>query len=338
MNMVSASAMRLCSTCLFWFAVALPVAAQAEQDWIDDELLELRITRACAELRAKDLLVPCEQLVLAAASAKTFPVTPAVPRTNPLAPEALCALVRQSARIVGHYYLCTECDDWHFSGASGCCVGSDGLVATCHHVLGKDETMREAFLVVADLEGHVWPAQRVVAADEGADVSVIKVDATGWVPLPIARSVQQGQRIYCLSNPDHQFGFFSEGLLARRYRERDPVPDGSEPQPADRIAPREWLHVTCDFAKGSSGAPIVDVRGSLVGIAQSTTTVIYDEEAKVIDTQMTFKTAVPASTLVGLLPAPASDSKASDSKTSDSKASDSKAGKAPAAKDEAEHK
>ena len=87
MNMVSASAMRLCSTCLFWLAFALPLAAQAEQDWIDDELLELRITRACAELRAKDLLVPCEQLVMAASSAKTFPVTPAAPRTDPLAPE-----------------------------------------------------------------------------------------------------------------------------------------------------------------------------------------------------------------------------------------------------------
>lgn len=313
---------------LFVAPLAAPLAGQAAVEWVDDELLELRITRACGELHKQKQLVACDRLVEAAATAKAFPLAPAAPRSAALSPEDLCALVQKSARIVGHYYLCTECDDWHFSGASGFCVGSEGVVATCHHVLAKDETMRDAFLVVADLEGHVWPVEKVVADDASADVCVLQVAASGWVPLPFAGKVQQGQRIYCLSNPDHQFGFFSEGLLARRFRERDPVPEGSEPKPADQVEPREWLHVTCDFAKGSSGAPIVDVRGALVGIAQSTTTVVYDEEADLVDTQMTFKTAVPASVLARLLPPPKAAAENKDAKPAVDKSADKPAGKA----------
>ena len=66
----------------------------------------------------------------------------------------------------------------------------------------------------------------------------------------------------------------------------------------------EWLHVTCEFAKGSSGGPIVDVMGNVVGIAQSTSTVVYDEAAEPIDTQMVFRIASPASALLALFLTP----------------------------------
>jgi len=81
------------------------------------------------------------------------------------------------------------------------------------------------------------------------------------------------------------------------------VPEGTAAKPPDQVAPRTWLHVTCDFAKGSSGAPIVDTTGTVIGIAQSTTTVVYDEDAALVDTQMVFKTATPAAALAALLPA-----------------------------------
>lgn len=289
-----------------WSCIALPgaIRAQATDAVVDDELLELQITRACAELHQGKRLVPCSQLTAEAALAKSFVLSVAPARTQVLAPVDLCASLRTSVRIVGHYYLCTECDDWHFSGASGFCVGTEGIVATCHHVLAPDETMREAFLVVADLQGHVWPVERVLASDALGDVCVLKTAETGCVPLPLARRVRQGERIYCLSHPDHQFGFFSEGLVARLYAQRDPAPEDSKPKPADLVAARPWLHVTCDFAKGSSGAPIVDATGTVVGIAQSTTTVVYDETAELADTQMVFKTATPAAVLQTLLPAP----------------------------------
>src|SRR5436190_23339811 len=71
-----------------------------------------------------------------------------------------------------------------------------------------------------------------------------------------------------------------------------PAPGKSHDQaamPDLKVEPVRVLHVTCDFGKGSSGAPIVDTRGNVVGFAQSTTTLVYDEEADLVDTQMVFK-------------------------------------------------
>jgi hypothetical protein len=60
------------------------------------------------------------------------------------------------------------------------------------------------------------------------------------------------------------------------------------------------LQVTCDFAVGSSGAPITDDRGNVVGIAQSTTTVLVDPDAEPAETQMVARSAVPAQVLRAL--------------------------------------
>jgi hypothetical protein len=220
---------------------------------------------------------------------------------------------------VGHYYLCRECDEWHFNAASGFCLDGDGAVATCAHVVAPDVGMRESFLVTADLRGVVWPVEKVLAAAVAQDVCVLQTAERGAAGLPLRASVRTGERVVCYSHPDHQFGFFSEGIVARQFVARDVVPmpidatKAKQPNAPDAAATKPaapgpllpWLHVTCDFCKGSSGAPILDTMGNVVGLAQSTTTVIYDEDATPIDTQMVFKTASPAVALAVLLRGPA---------------------------------
>jgi S1-C subfamily serine protease len=216
-------------------------------------------------------------------------------RREPLAGAELYQLAAASLCIVGHYYLCDECEQWHFSGASGFWVAADGAVATCHHVLAPDDSMRAAFLVVADLTGQVWPVQKVLAANAATDLCVLQTPARERTPLPLRGDVRVGERVACLSHPDGQYGFYSEGVVARHFLLREP-PEAPEALP--------WLHVTCDFARGSSGAPVVDACGNVIGIADATTTVVYDDDAEVIDTQMVFKTAAPAGALQVLLAGP----------------------------------
>jgi hypothetical protein len=282
--------------CLVWFPwwlLASGLVGQAAEP-VDDQRLEQRILEACAGLYAEGQLRPCGELV---AQAEHAPVAfvPALPvRSEPLPGAQLYRRIAPGVCLVGHYYLCDECEHWHFSAASGFWVAADGAVATCHHVLAADETMRQAFLVVADLAGRVWPVQRVLAAAAGADLCVLQTTARGCEPLPLRVDVGVGERVACLSHPDHQFGFFSEGVVARHFLLREP-PDA---------APRAWLHVTCDFARGSSGAPVVDACGNVVGVAVATTTVVYDEEAEPADTQMVFKAAAPAAALRALLTGP----------------------------------
>lgn len=284
-----------------WLVLGIAMSAgsatgQGPVQPIDDDALERRIEQACEALRIAGRLRHADEFATAAAANPGPAPRPPLPlRTERLAAEDLHDLLVPSLRTVGHYYLCTECDQWHFSGASGFCVDADGAVATCAHVLATDATMREAYLVVADLTGHVEPALGVLTADFAADVCILQTAAQHTVPLPLRLEARVGERLYCLANPDHRFGFFSEGMLARWYAERD------EGAGAD-AAPRTWLHVTCEIAQGSSGGMVVDARGNLVGIAQSTTTVVDGEEDGVEDTQMVFRSAVPAAALRRLLP------------------------------------
>jgi hypothetical protein len=236
--------------------------------------------------------------------------------TEVLAPPDLHDRLRASLAIVGHYYDCPECDEWHFDGSSGFWVGAGGELVTCMHVLAEDPEMKTPFLVAADLDGHVWPVTRVLAADPRHDCVVLATKAERRMPLPLRPEVRVGERVFCLSNPDHNFGFFSEGMVARAYATRLPLfddapapPPGAGHDPALvpdlKVEPVRVLHVGCEFGKGSSGAPIVDARGNVVAFAQSTTTLVYDEDADVVDTQMVFKTAVPAAVvrrLVGQAP------------------------------------
>lgn len=281
----------------------------------DDARLEQIIVERCAAALAKGELVRAERLAGQLGGAGKLAAASTPLRQQRLDGPELHDLVAASVRIVGHYYRCKECEHWHFSGASGFCVDADGHVASCAHVVAPDATMAEAYLVVADLAGNVWPARAVVASDVAADVCVLATGAKGTVPLPLRDRVRVGERCWCLSNPDHQFGFFSEGVVARCYlappEPAIPAPPatgaaagtaGVGPAAQSTLAPLPWLHVTCDFAKGSSGGPIVDAMGNLIGVAQSTTTVVYDEAAELVDTQMVFKTASPAKALQALLP------------------------------------
>ncbi len=293
--------------------------------WIDDEMLEEKIVAACQVAKVAGTLVRAEVLAAQSELATSYemPVT-SQRRGEALTPSDVHDLLLPSCRIVGHFYLCKECDEWHFSGASGFWVDTQGAIATCAHVIAPDDSMREAFLVVADLQGGVWPVVKVMAADPLSDVCILQTTARDTAPLPLRAAVRTGERIYCLSNPDHQFGFFSEGLVARQFVRRPQAlaKTGLPGQAAaDLAAPRRsatWLHVTCDFCKGSSGAPIVDAFGNVVALAQSTSTVVYDETATVADTQMVFKIATPSAALMALLRVPTAAEKPATEKPPDS--------------------
>ena len=286
-------------------------AQAAVGEGVDDEAIEAKILAACAVARDAGVLV--DAAVLAAQLTRNEPVSGKLPavRTQPLTPPDLYAQVLPSTRIVGHYYKCRECEEWHFSGASGFCIDDHGAVATCAHVVAPDETMQQSYLVVADMAGAVWPVVQVAAAAIAPDLCILETPAKGTVPLPLRPAVRTGEAVWCLSHPDHQFAFFSAGIVARRYVLREPpvapAPTakpgegaGARPVPDLARPALPWLHVTCDFAKGSSGAPIVDACGNVVAVAQSTTTVVYDETTTPIDTQMVFKTAAPAAALLTL--------------------------------------
>jgi Trypsin-like peptidase domain len=194
------------------------------------------------------------------------PLPPAA--TGPLSPATIAARLRKSALRVGWYYLCNNCQRWHVNSAGGYLLSSDGVGATCHHVLFRTrQEMREGYLFALDNGGKIHPITQVLAADEGLDTAIFRMaDAEGLVPLAINDRTVPGDLAYLLSDPSGVSGYFSEGIINRFYWSGNKT-SGDPMSLADARSLR--MDVSTDWAPGSSGAPLVDACGNVVGHVSS---------------------------------------------------------------------
>ena len=99
-----------------------------------------------------------------------------------------------------------------------------------------------------------------------ADIAICRIEGAADLPaLPLVADARPGQRLHALSHPDGAFWSLTEGILSRysSYRE-----DGRTTR---------MFTTTADFAVGSSGGPLVDDCGNVVGMVSSTLAVYAQE-------------------------------------------------------------
>ncbi|HEX2747467.1 MAG TPA: serine protease, partial [Verrucomicrobiales bacterium] len=183
-------------------------------------------------------------------------VTLPSPKTEPMSRSAIYEEARRDRVRVGWYYLCKKCNHWHTRLAGGYPLTEDGVIATCHHVVQPGDDMREGYLIVVDGGGVVTPVTSVIADSTGRDICVIRAAGGKFKPMPLNDAVHPGDAAYCLSDPLGVTGYFSEGMVNRFYRK----PDGKG---TDEESLR--LHVSTDWAPGSSGSPVLDQSGNVIG-------------------------------------------------------------------------
>jgi hypothetical protein len=231
---------------------------------IDDEEYAARITEASAKLLRERKLVSMASL-RKQVHTKGYAVKPVALARQRLEPPELCDRLRESTLAVGSYYKCPECGEWHFNGSAGFMAGP-GIVCTCCHVVtGEDDGVSEAYLVAADAAGRVYPVDSVVAADTGSDTCFLKLETCRLKPLPLRTNARAGERVYCLSHPGGYFFMFTQGMIARLNRRPNEVLDEHGRTNGLMTRPILFLNVTAEFAPGSSGAPVVDEAGNVVG-------------------------------------------------------------------------
>lgn len=162
---------------------------------------------------------------------------------------------------IGSVYKCGKCNDWHLGGfATGWILSPDGLVFTNHHVLEKDDANT---LGVMTFDGSVYPITEIVAADKAGDAALFRIDALGKkLPyLRIAADSEVGQEVSIISHPKGRFFCLSEGVISR-FHKRAQRGEGKA----------VWMSVTADYAVGSSGGPVLNSSGEVVGMVSSTLT------------------------------------------------------------------
>ncbi|MGO8675061.1 MAG: trypsin-like peptidase domain-containing protein [Limisphaerales bacterium] len=253
-----------CAT-LFLAAMLLAAPAMASPPAvIDDEEYASRITDTSALLLREHKLVSMASLRKQVRT-KGFALKPVALAHQRLDPPELCDRLRESTLAVGSYYKCPDCGEWHFNGSAGFVV-AHGIVCTCCHVIiGEDDGVTESYLVAADVAGHVYPVDSVVAADTGSDACFLKLDTCHLKPLPLRTNARAGERVFCLSHPGGYFFMFTQGMIARLNRRPNEVLDEHGRTNGLMTRPILFLNVTAEFAPGSSGAPVVDEAGNVVG-------------------------------------------------------------------------
>ena len=202
----------------------------------------------------------------------------------------LFRVAKDSVVVVGGLYKCNKCTRWHANLASGFVLSSNGAIVTNYHVI---EASTERGLVVMTADSHVYPVRRVLAASRADDLVILQVDAENLQPLPVADSATAapvGSAVSVISHPDGRFFCYTAGVVSRYMKIQ------AAGQTADAMA------ITADYARGSSGAPVLNSQGQVVAVVSSTESIYYTQEGqRQLNLQMVFRTCIPASSLLRML-------------------------------------
>lgn len=275
-----------------WCLLFLPfgtIIAAAASPVIDDAALEEKFAAGLLKPGIDGLDGKAASRSLAAASGRTAAIEPATKSGAP-GYEELC----RSVVVVGTIEHCKKCKDWHMGAvSSGWVIDRRGRIVTNYHVLA-DKSAGE--IGVMTFDGNVFPVRKVLAADVEGDAAIVEIDPGGGeIPaLPLASEAATGEEIRVVGHPDGRFYSLTEGIVSRLFRE----------ETSDGKGQRTWLTVTADYGGGSSGAPVINAAGKVVGMVSSTAALLADtEEGKepgASDVQMVFRDCVSAETIRSL--------------------------------------
>jgi hypothetical protein len=132
---------------------------------------------------------------------------------------------------------------------TGFVVSSDGLIATNLHVIGS---ARQATVVLAD--GREFKQIEVINHDDVHDLLLLRVPAKHLVPLTLGDSskVKVGERVVAIGHPLGLGNTVSDGLVSA----------------VRKINPQlTVLQVSAPISQGSSGGPLFNEAGEVIGIS-----------------------------------------------------------------------
>ena len=141
---------------------------------------------------------------------------------------------------------------------TGFIIAEDGFILTNNHVVayavqgGYDVT-------VMTYDGTKYDAE-IVGADEGNDIAVLKIDATGLNPVTFADSdsIAVGDTVYAVGNPLGELDFtMTTGLVSAL--DRTITAD-------ENYVPINMFQIDAAVNPGNSGGPVYNAAGQVIGV------------------------------------------------------------------------
>ena len=132
---------------------------------------------------------------------------------------------------------------------TGFVVTKDGLIVTNYHVIAEGSS------AVAKLpDGAIYILEGVVATDKARDVAVVKATGQNFRTLVLGNSdrVEVGQEVVAIGNPLSLESTVSNGIV-------------SGMRTAEELGGK-FLQVTAPISPGSSGGPLFNMAGEVIGI------------------------------------------------------------------------
>lgn len=184
---------------------------------------------------------------------------------------SFCAELVELARVTKPAVVYLSISDTYkenVSSGTGFIVSADGRVVTNWHVV-EHATKIEATLS----DGRKVPIQGLLAKDKANDIAIIKAEmqATAEEVLTLASGsqvIQPGERVFVVGSPKGLSGTVSEGIVSAIRPAKDLAkffPDGNED--IDKQEP--LIQITAAISPGSSGSPVLNAKGEVVGVAAS---------------------------------------------------------------------
>jgi hypothetical protein len=242
-----------------------------------DGYIHTAVTRGLSRLRSGGQSIPAdafqEQLRRRGCTLDLAP-----PHAKELTADGIYRLNRDTVVVIAHLY-----PDGRTTQATGFVLDDSGVIATNYHVVDKPTAVVRGVLTSAN---RMHAVTQVLAADKAGDVALIKIAATDLKAVRLADAAPEGAEVTIISHPNSHYYSLTQGSISRYWAATS----------YGRVRLR--MAVTAEFAAGSSGAPLFDTRGNVIGIASNTRNEGY---------QMVRRTAIPVQTIKKLIGASVND-------------------------------
>ena len=135
------------------------------------------------------------------------------------------------------------------SSGTGCIINKSGIILTSSHVVDNS-----SYIEVTTSKGETYKAEIVKSENTNSDLTLLKIKPKK--PLPTIRlgdssMVKVGQKVLAIGNPFGFNGTLTTGIVSRIDYERNKIQTDAAINP------------------GSSGGPILNANGEVIGISQS---------------------------------------------------------------------